>query len=332
MKANTTIGCFVLLLANALEISTESNHVIQDIGYQLCPYANFCQRNATQYYSPIFRRPCCSDCSCEDRCWETANCCPDKEVFENKDPVTKCITDIVKKADGFSKEKWGYHVINYCPITEKNATLVTKCTAKEARDFEELIWVSDDISGKIYRNKFCAECHHVTSNVTEWPIEAKCTNDIYTRLDNLMSFFLSNKCQLTIKQPGNFTLKSCMVPKYTTCNQTGLWHKFDADVKWACQAFEAVFTARGPEGRDATFEAYRNAYCYVCNTDVSVEITETLCPVPSFEQPDVSVFTSLIDYKRYQQSDDQESTTETTCKTHEILDEIMVGYHQVIYV
>ena len=333
MDANKTMGYIVLLIANILEINAISNHMIRDIGSQLCPYTKFCQRNATtEYYDPIFRRPCCSECSCEDDCWKTASCCPDKVVIENKEPVTKCKTEIVKKADGFDREKFGYHVIDYCPLIEKNATLVTKCTTKEDRDFEELIWVSDDISGKIYQNKFCAECHNITSNLTEWLIEAKCTDDVYTRLDSFMSFFLSNKCQLTIKEPDNYTITSCMIPKYTTCNQTGLWHKFDADVKWACQAFEAVFIARAPEDRDLglTREVYRNAYCYACNTD-SVENTDTLCPIPSFEHPDVSVFTSLIDYKRYQQSDNQESTTETTCKINEILDEIMVGYHQRKY-
>ena len=76
-------------------------------------------------------------------------------------------------------------------------------------------------------------------------------------------------------------------------------------------------------------EAYKNAYCYVCNTN-TIGNTETLCPLPGddpLDLLDVSVFSTLVDYKRYQQAyDDQTATTtETACKSYEIMDEIMVG-------
>ena len=245
MNTNITIWYFILITTiSILEVTAKTNNVIHEIGSQLCPYTSFCQRNATPYYDPgAFQRPCCSECSCEENCWEIANCCPDKDIIETQEPITKCIADVVKKTAAFGRARFGYHVIDYCPMPVKNVTLVNKCTIKQAASFEELIWVSDDISGKIYRNKFCAECHLVTSNVKEWSLEAKCTSDVYASLDNLESFFLSNKCQLTNREPDklNGKLPGCEVPKYTTCNETGLWKNFDADVKWACNTFEAPF-------------------------------------------------------------------------------------------
>ena len=311
-----------LFMACIFEIKANSNQVIREIGIQYCPYIKFCKRNITEYYNPIFRQPCCSECSCEENCWEIANCCPDKNNIKTPNPVTKCISVIVKKADDFGKEKRGYHVIDYCPMTEKNDSLVNKCTTKEANTFEELIWVSDNTSGTIYRNRFCAECHHAISNLTEWSLEAKCTNDVYNSFGSLTSFFLSDKCQLSVKLPDNLNVTHCVVAKYTTCNQTGLWQNFDADVQWACEAFEAVFTAIDRR-ISTTFEAYRNAYCFVCNTD-NIGNTDTLCPLPSYDSFDVSVFTSIIDFKRYQQTDDEEST-QAQCKIYEMFDEIMVG-------
>ena len=313
-----------LFMVCIIEIKADLNQVIREIGIQYCPYTKFCQRNVTEYYNPIFRQPCCSECSCEENCWETANCCPDKVDINIQNPVTKCISDIVKKADDFGKEKWGYHIINYCPVSEKNASLVEKCTTKEANTFEELIWVSNNTSGTIYRNRYCAGCHHVMSNLTEWSLEAKCTNEVYNSFGSLGSFFLSGNCQLTVELPENLNVTQCLVAKYTTCNQTGLWQSFDADVEWACQAFEAVFTAKATDRKSSsTYEAYRNPYCYVCNTDNSGN-TDTLCPLPSYDSFDVSVFTSIIDFKRYQQTDDEEST-QAQCEIYEMFDEIMVG-------
>ena len=323
MNIKITSKYFILLIVCAAKTTAITNHLIHDIGYRLCPYTSFCHRNATPYDIPILRRPCCSECSCEANCGETANCCPDQDIIDNKEPTPECRITVVKKADGFSRETRGYQVIDYCPTIEKNASLVTKCTTEDTRDFQDIIWVSDDISGKIYRNKFCAECHRVTSNVTEWQLEVKCTEDIYTYFDSLKSFFLSDKCQLTSRQPDTTSFKSCAVPKYTTCNQTGLWPKFDADVNWACQIFEAAFFTRELQGRDTNqLDVYKNAYCYVCNVD-SIQNTETLCPMPGYYPSDLGVFTSLIDYKSYQQIDEQES--QTTCRSYEIMDEIMVG-------
>ena len=338
MNVNAILLYIVVVL---VELSSQynnakTNDVLHEIGAQLCPHTRFCQRNATEYYTPgVFQRPCCSGCSCEDNCWETANCCPDKDVIETREPITTCASVIVKKADGFRKERLGYNVIDHCPVDEKNDTLVSKCTVKQAKDFEEFIWVSNGEDGTIYRNKFCAQCHFETSIVAEWSLEAKCTNDVYTSFDNLTTFLLSNKCQLIVREPYNLTntnFTTCEVPDFTTCNETGLWKEFNADVKWACGAFEAPFFVRRLEGKDQfIMDAYRNVYCFICNTG-RVQITETLCPLPGYDPLDVNVFSSLVDYRRYEQADDYQdhSTLETNCKSYEIMDDIMVGCYMYV--
>ena len=319
MSINVTAKYVIMTIVCMAYIDVKASHVINDIGSQLCPYTSFCQRNATPFFNPLQLRPCCSDCSCEANCWETANCCPDQDVIEHPEPVANCKTSIVKAGKGFSSDIWGYRVIDYCPTTETNASLVTKCTNEKSRDFVDLIRVSDDISRKVYQNRFCAECHHVTNRITELPLVAQCTEDIYTNEGNWKSFLLSNKCQLTSI---NTNLATCAVPKYTRCNQTGLWQNFDADVKWACEIFEAVFFLKASQGRNEHTDTYRNAYCYVCNTD-SIGSIDALCPGRKFQPPGVTVFSSLIDYKRYQ-TDVQDTTPLTTCRSHEIMDTIMV--------
>ena len=312
-----------MIFTSLLNNYVTSSHVIDYIGSQLCPYTSFCQRNAAPYVKPLSLRPCCSDCSCDANCWETATCCPDQDVPVHSERIAHCKSSIVKAAEGFSSEIWGHRVIDYCPSAERNASLIAKCSAEGARDFVDMIRVSDDVSGKVYQNRFCAECHHVTGSITEWPLVAQCTEDVYTNKESWKSFLLSEKCQLTSKEPDNVSVEACALPKYTTCNQTGLWQTFVADVKWACELFEAVFFLRKSKGGTGELDSYRNVYCYVCNTG-EIGTVETLCPGRS-NDPGVTVFTSLIDHRRYEETDKQDITSQTACRSYEIMDTVMVG-------
>ena len=235
---------------------------------------------------------CCGNCSCEEDCWKTANCCPDKNNIK-EEPALTCRSPVVKPIWNESPSNLGYHVIDACPHSEINNTLVSKCITNNTNDPADLIWVFNEHQELTFKNEYCALCHHVTHYV-QWQLRVKCASLSSTAVLSPL-FMLDDQCELKLEKPENTTATSfpvCTVVDYNHCNKTGLWATYDADIERSCDIYHSPyfvesFTADVP-GIKKYIKAYKNVFCFSCNTD------ETLVPNPvcvltqDFGQPQVN--------------------------------------------
>ena len=192
--------------------------------YEMCPYTNYCTRNATESLEDDFKSPCCTHCSCADDCWKRGNCCVDKQNITVKQSLDPCIEVLVNRR-GFNtgfKTMPRYHVIQSCPVA--NHTLSKKCSGNLQTSLEDFIWVTDERTNKIYNNKYCAECHGVV-NYTYWQIATDCTdpmNGQTSRADAINRII--DSCSLAVLPQASTDVRTnqCLVvPTYSMCNVTG---------------------------------------------------------------------------------------------------------------
>ena len=224
---------------------------------------------------------CCSDCSCEDDCWKTANCCPDKDNIK-EEPTLRCTSPVVKPFQSDPHRNLGYFVINECPSTEENTTLIDRCFAREKTEIRDYIWVSDLEAGLTYKNEFCAACHNVTEYVF-WQLNPECKAEYFSSDTSLDEFLMSNGCRLKLGTPLDVSFQLCVIPDYTRCNQTGAWVNYDADIERACDAYHSVYFVEGrtvydpKDNREVTeIDSYKNVYCYRCNKG-STKLADPMC-------------------------------------------------------
>ena len=217
---------------------------------------------------------CCGNCSCEDDCWRTANCCPDKETIR-EEPALTCRSPLVKPILGKSRSNLGYQVIDTCPFTEINDTLVSKCISNEIHDLAGLIWVFDKQQELTYKNEYCALCHHVTHFV-KWKLRVKC-DKLSSTADLSPLFMLDDRCELKLEKPENTTATSfpvCLIADYNHCNQTGLWSTYDADIERSCDIYHSPYIFA--DWYLMPPMTYKNVFCYQCNT-VETMVTNPVC-------------------------------------------------------
>ena len=314
---------FTMFQFNATVVMTRP--VIYQIGKTLCPYSDFCGQKK-DFRENLRHSPCCADCSCDDNCWETGTCCPDKEFIVEREPVRHCHVSIVKTGkttsvyNGINNGIFAYYIIDYCPESEKNISIINKCTLSDIDHISDYRWVSDNVTGNIYQNKFCAACHGRVG-LTEWQLETRCKNVLFSNFSHLNSLLLSDECDIINREPEteiNSVYQKCAIPFYTRCNQTGLWTKFDRAVNWACDIYNSVFI----EVVNRNVTVYKNAFCYACNWP-EINNTPTMCLYVL--DSDQLTFSTLIDNKKYEDLSGGQPTSKTQCKVDEIMDIYMVS-------
>ena len=74
------LNLFIIYLTNAgVDAEIDFSAVTHRVGTVLCPYTNFCLFNASdELVNDTEQDTCCSTCSCDDSCYESRSCCPDK--------------------------------------------------------------------------------------------------------------------------------------------------------------------------------------------------------------------------------------------------------------
>ena len=302
-------------------------NIIYEIGKSLCPYNDYCSRKKDFLF--FADHPCCEDCSCEDNCWETKTCCPDKEAIYNRAPIENCHVTIVKKRNktalynGINNGIRAYRIIDKCPTSEQNVSIINKCNLSDMTHISDYNWVSNNLTGKIYQNKFCAACHGETG-LTEWRLEARCEDVLYSNFSYLKSLLLSEKCDIINREPSgshDLPYKRCAIPLYTNCNQTGQWRNFDATIVWACNLHESTFM----ETIFNDIILYKNAFCYACNQR-EITSAKTICKttISNIRNDGRLVFSSLIDYKRDDQLATYKPAFEFSCDVTEMFDPYLV--------
>ena len=254
---------------------------IEDEISGMCPYTDFCSREAVEKLDKPNRQPCCESCSCADDCREQHNCCYDKKDAIPSTKELACKPAMVKTRNIASDNSWtkgfksiGYYIVDRCPVDETNATLQYKCAGGMGKEIDDFVWVTDSKSERIFQNRYCAQCYGVKM-WTSWLVRTLCVDILEADFQSITEIVLSPLCNI-INQPPKSQLDisrqfECLLPDITACNQTGLWSKYDATIEDACTTnkvpfFQGLFNPI----------VYKNMFCFLCNHDGGVS-ADTVC-------------------------------------------------------
>ena len=326
----TSLVCFLNL--NYFNFGFDGQHLVRELGAKFCPYTNFCSLEASKQIIDVTLTPCCRPCFCDDDCWELDNCCPDKEaITEASSDLIPCKSTKVKlprldKRDTLIFGSEYFRVIDTCPSTEENLTLIGLCKGGNKDVFEDYIWVSDYRDGRIYQNLHCAKCHKIDSYVS-WQVKTTCKDILHTDFVNVKKMLLqSDSCDIINLVPDN---QEAMAVKYecfenrlaadTTCNeaQHEQLGNLSQDIVAACKH------STWPYMRN--YHADRNVFCFICNNGLETEMKD-LCERSTHSKKDFpGRFSAIINYR--EKPVEHERKEHCGCHRNEVLDKYMVGKH-----
>lgn len=212
---------------------------------------------------------CCKECSCDvSRCKTEGGCCLDTlEDLPAKEESMfilqkTCVYPQLRPFHELSMANalWTVWMVRGCSYLKDDA-IVDRCEHPEKYDdLYTKIPVVDSINSVSYQNKFCALCNGaLEENLIFWNLEIVCLNGLFNPqdLNSLEAEIKETKdCNLIYLKPDEPGLSvSYCSPVISTCNETGLWKKFDPLIESACHAYMAIYDFR-----------YKNVFCYMCNT------------------------------------------------------------------
>ena len=210
-----------------------------------------------------------------------------------------------------------------CPETVQDDFVKDKCTGIVAETLTDLIWVSDPDTNRIYRNRFCAECHGIRQ-YQEWQISTNCFNLL------LMGNYTQKiraypGCSLSVIPPNRKAYdKQCLLPDISTCNETGLWQTKDSLTETLCNSHPLMFVKQFL----LRSWVYRNVFCFKCNSPPGTPV-EDICD--SSEANDgARTYTSFTAILNIYDGDDKLSE-ERQCGRDEVEDPLKVTEEQSGY-
>ena len=323
-----TITCFVL----EVESNPQRSHVMSDQFSMMCPFTAQCHRNATKL---LRVDACCIPCSCHDDCLAMGNCCPDKREPNLKPIPFSCKETLVHRSKYSTDNKVyrgndsgikRYFIINNCldNTTSTETAMMCSKTKENSATLEDLVWVSDLDSGRIFQNKHCAKCHGVT-NINQWKVLTTCFNILEANISTVENIVLSDPCSIIFDVPESIAAAAqeyqCFLPEYSRCNETGLWHKYDAKLEESCLNFTSTYFY--PQDYFHHVVLYKNVFCYVCNQGSQTNIIKDECPfLDTNGKSETTTFTALLDFEIYTQP----MTSEQKCGIAEIMDKHKVSF------
>ena len=326
-KKLTVFLTLILLLHSSQELVMDK--AAYDIAIQLCPYTNFCFKRANEsalslMKYPSRKEPCCNQCSCEDNCWETHNCCPDK-IYNNdtttQEVIGKCTSSLVK---GGTETLFVHHfrVLDTCGYANYTKEIRSKCEG-EISSMEEFIWVSDAVTGKVYRNRYCALCNAVDV-YAPWNIWTVCHGLSY---QTFMSFegVMSDSCPIVFYPPEDLqyivTKYRCYadILGYSECNREKLKlarEDYRDVVDSLCEMSDWPLQPQLLHPRIPPVQ--KNVFCVSCNTD---EYT-AICTKPTAPKSQNKLTTLLnFDFLFTERKNSKDN-----CAVNEVFDSYMVSF------
>ena len=212
----------------------------------------------------------------------------------------------------------GYFIIDSCPDHTKYTPLSRKCANDDGSTMDDFLWVTDNFSGKIFQNRYCALCHGV-KHWTIWKVQTTCLEILTAGFSNVLDLLLSQTCNIINVAPDGLELSPekfrCYSPQFRSCNLTGRWQQYDKDIEEACLSYTVpFFRLNGP-----LLTIYKNLFCYLCNLENPFIMMHKVCP-----RDDISVYRYFgaivnVDTLKTEQSE------EFGCKMDELFDTYMVG-------
>ena len=299
----------------------------------LCPFTAQCHRNATMLLQGNPQvDACCTSCFCHDDCRAMGNCCPDKSELVVKPVQFSCQETLVKRRKSIDKTEEEfyrgqdsgikkYYIVNTCLDNTTSTEAANMCsgTKTNGATLENLVWVSDLDSGRIFQNEYCAKCNGVT-NIIPWQVVTTCFDVLVANVSTVVTTILSDQCSIIVDVPEKIAAAAekyqCFLPKYSQCNETGLWDKYDAKLEQSCLGSTTAYLYPSSFG----FDLYKNVFCYVCNRGNKTMIDK--CPSSDTGgKSTTKIFSALLDFKSFTQP----MTTKQECGIAEIMDKYNVS-------
>ena len=220
-----------------------------------------------------------------------------------------------------------YRIHDRCFFPENNNTLVNLCEGTNKTTIEQYQWVSDT-TGRIFQNRFCAACNHVTEYVT-WKIQTSCKSVLSANVMYLDRQLLSPECDLDLRPPESARVSSqkykCYRPHVSRCNATGDWKHFNAGLAEACAVYNSpvIVENDNPVRGASSINVYKNIYCLFCNRDELNKTSPLLCVNYADERDGrdgilQQGFRAILDYEQLKTL--HRADASQTCSSNEVYD------------
>ena len=151
-------------------------------------------------------------------------------------------------------------MINKCDPAYTNIGVKDLCEGT-ASNIDSFVPVSDPLSMITYRNIFCVYCNGVEGVpiFIDWYLQILSDNAVFLPNLNLLTDTESNRDNVLLIPPHYVMVQPCdpnFSYEISTCNETGLWKRYEEDIETACHSFIDPFN-----------NTYKNYFCYLCNED-----------------------------------------------------------------
>jgi hypothetical protein len=224
-----------------------------------------------------------------------------------------------------------YRVVDECP-DKTDASSYQKCyTPTEIQDY---VIVVDKKNGKLYRNKYCAECNGI-HNYDKLNLRVDCPDINYVNsFDKLItegreSYIMENCSIVSLPPPRRIGPSRCL-PKtkvISECNITGQWDFFDNDIKRGCITQGQNMVFKVSYDRFGLEKHYANVFCFLCNVPSATNKTDICKIIHSVENMKGSMvnFYAILDLNMW--GDNELITEDTICDSKQIWDPFSVRFY-----
>ena len=247
-------------------------------------------------------------CKCDEQCKLFGDCCSDSVYVHNTNiPNFDCVPNIVLPERNSIQEESAlkyYWMITSCPNSKTDSTneLEDMCEAQSHSSPP----ISDNRTGLVYRNKYCAQCHGVPDREQiSWQSQWRCNDSLLERAnsnDGLVDLdVLLAACYATVYMEPQWTgaraysLRTCDNRITYKCQPppgTNTSSKEYRDLEELC--LDEPGKARQISSAPGT---YKNEYCALCSS-LTMDRSELQCPPDvssGISVPPLNTFTLLLD-------------------------------------
>ena len=230
-------------------------------------------------------------CRCDAECVMFGDCCSGREHFKcyGGAPVMKQLGGLQCREIRFGGRET-YWMVSSCPDTQNifgDESVNEMC----ANSSDTLPPVTDQDSGVVYKNEYCAICHHI-SNILLWVYRFECLNcsKFHGPCPNHIRTIIQNECtkfgfsvprtaplpRPCVRDPVDLdALSSCLPKKQLEKATRRTWgEKEYTKLEKQCKSgpLKPVVSSANPCVPVVT---YRNQYCSICNGDKPTFLTCT---------------------------------------------------------
>ena len=298
--------CIILLSLHLQRVN--SNNEVEELASKLCPFTNFCFKKAVQEFHDETGEfiPCCGPCLCGEDCRRYGNCCPDDPTESHHTNSTNyhqlsCATTLVKPllqptVIGYPTHyTTDYNIVVSCENSD-NVDMNDHrigCETEDKHSLDQYIWVSDRVSGKIYKNWHCAVCAGV-QNYVFWNIQTNCLEIFAQYLETVNAILVSDLCDIILRPPIRLTnlVRLYRCPKtaasYCTSEKARKLGDYGTVIEEACNSLDTNFIGDG-------LLWLKNIFCLACGLGNLTAVDPT-CQNPYVSHRSGASFSLIFDY------------------------------------